>query len=81
MGVDTVSVLVNRGDGSFQAKLDYATGRGPYSVAIGDLNGDGKPELATANWGVDTVSVLVNRGDGCFQAKQIGRASGRARGL
>ena len=52
-------MLLNRGDGSFQAKLDYRTGRGPDSVAIGDLNGDGKPDLATAN-AANTVSVLLN---------------------
>jgi FG-GAP-like repeat/FG-GAP repeat/PASTA domain len=56
-----VSVLRNRGDGSFQPKLDYATGRFPASVAIGDLNGDGKPDLATANNGAASVSVLLNR--------------------
>ena len=63
---NTVSVLLNRGDGSFRAKLDYSTGHGPGSVAIGDLNGDGKPDLATANDDANTVSVLLNRGDGAF---------------
>jgi hypothetical protein len=62
-------VLVNRGDGSFQAKLDYGTGLRSWSVAISDLNGDRKPDLATANPFANTVSVLVNRGDGSFQAK------------
>jgi hypothetical protein len=47
-GGDGVSVLRNRGDGSFEAKRDYAAG-GTWSIAIGDLNGDGKPELVTAN--------------------------------
>jgi FG-GAP-like repeat/FG-GAP repeat len=67
----TVSVFLNRGDGSFQANLDYETGREPRSVTIGDLNGDGKPDLATANGFVHdpgSVSVLLNRGDGSFQA-------------
>jgi hypothetical protein len=59
-GVGTVSVLANRGHASFQAKRDYATGRGPQSVAIGDLNGDGRPDLATANYYASTVSVLAN---------------------
>jgi hypothetical protein len=68
-GAATVSVLLNRGDGSFGAKVDYATGRFPTSVAVGDLNGDGKPELATANADADSVSVLLNRGDGTFRAK------------
>jgi hypothetical protein len=65
----TVSVLLNRGDGSFRPKRNYATGRHPDSVAIGDLNGDGKPDLATANYGGWSVSVLPNQGDGTFQAK------------
>jgi hypothetical protein len=62
-------VLLNRGDGSFEAHRDYATGVRPDSVAIGDLNGDGKPDLATANFGPDTVSVLLGRGDGSLQSK------------
>jgi hypothetical protein len=66
----TVSVLLNWGDGSFQAKRDYRTGRNPVSVAIGDLNGDRRPDLATANYEPDTVSVLINRGDGSFRAKR-----------
>jgi hypothetical protein len=66
---NTVSVLLNRGDGSFKAKHDYATGTGPVDVAIGDLNGDGKADLATANYDSNTVSVLLNRGDGSFRAK------------
>ena len=78
---NTVSVLLNRGDGSFQPKLDYATGRRPSSVAIGDLNGDGKPDLATANVDGNTVSVLLNRGDGSFagQASTIEPATAPTR--
>jgi hypothetical protein len=73
----SVSVLLNRGDGSFPPQLDYATGGGPFSVAIGDLNGDRKPDLATANWQAEgTVSVLLNTGDGSFQAK-LDYATGR----
>ncbi len=62
----TLSVLRNTaisgsiGSGSFAAKQDFATGTGPLSVAIGDLDGDGKPDLAVANYSPYTVSVLRN---------------------
>ncbi|HET9328107.1 MAG TPA: T9SS type A sorting domain-containing protein, partial [Candidatus Eisenbacteria bacterium] len=65
-----VSVLLGNGDGSFGPKTDFSAGMGPHSVAVGDLNRDGKPDLAVANCfvgeGVSTVSVLLGRGDGTF---------------
>jgi FG-GAP-like repeat/FG-GAP repeat len=66
-----VSVLLNRGAGTFGAARAYPTGRpgdvfGAWSVAIGDLNGDGTGDLATANPGGRSVSVLLNRGGGTF---------------
>jgi hypothetical protein len=41
----------------------------PQSMTTGDFNGDGKPDLATANnWGV-SVTVLLNQGNGTFVTK------------
>jgi hypothetical protein len=41
-------------------------GTNPYSVAIGDLNGDGKPDIAVANEGSNDVSILLGLGGGAF---------------
>src|SRR5262249_32962226 len=44
-------------------------GTNPFSVATADLNGDGKPDLAVANYNSNSVSVLLNNGNGTFAAK------------
>jgi hypothetical protein len=38
-------------------------------VAVGDLNGDGHPDLAVANVSDDTVSVLLNNSNATFASK------------
>ncbi|MGQ0571731.1 MAG: FG-GAP repeat domain-containing protein, partial [Armatimonadota bacterium] len=50
-GSDGVSVLLGNGDGSFQSAVSFAVGDSPRSVAIGDVNRDGRPDLAVANVG------------------------------
>src|SRR3989442_3564762 len=53
---------------SFIARRDFAAGRSPDSVAVGDFNGDGKLDLAVANFDSSDVSVLLGNGHGSFQA-------------
>ena len=66
---DTVAVLPGNADGSFQPpRLVYlGPGTNPRSVAIGDFNRDGKPDLAVANPTSNTITVLPGNGDGTFQ--------------
>ena len=48
---DTVTILLGNGDGTFTATaVSPATGNAPVSVAVGDFNGDGKADLAVANY-------------------------------
>ncbi|MEG4329333.1 FG-GAP-like repeat-containing protein [Microcoleus sp. herbarium5] len=44
----------------FAPKVDFATGTGPSSVSIGDINGDGVPDLAVANYTSNNLSILLN---------------------
>ncbi|HTX36596.1 MAG TPA: FG-GAP-like repeat-containing protein, partial [Bryobacteraceae bacterium] len=61
-----VSVLLGNGDGTLQAPQNFSVGLYPESVAIGDFNGDGKPDLAVA--ADDALYLLLGNGDGTFQA-------------
>jgi predicted NUDIX family NTP pyrophosphohydrolase len=51
----------------FAKAVNYGAGSGPWSVAVGDFNGDGKPDLAVANEESNNLSVLLGNGDGTFQ--------------
>ena len=62
---------------SFSCPRNYATVGLARSIAIGDLNGDGKQDLATAS-GATSVAVLLNKGDPGFQAKRDYATGGRA---
>ena len=53
----------------FGAKTDFGTGTRSQSVAVGDFNGDGKLDLAVANYDSNTVSILLGTGTGSFGAK------------
>jgi len=66
----SVSVFHGNGDGTFQPKVNYATGNGPVVVVATDLNHDGKLDLVTANDTGASVSVLLGNGDGTFQARK-----------
>ena len=48
---------------TFAPATTHNVGNNPQSVAIGDLDGDGKPDLATADSNADTVSVLLRKSD------------------
>src|SRR5262249_24799866 len=55
-GSDNVSVLLGTGSGSFLPALSFNSRQLPLSVAFGDFNGDGRADLAVADYnGIDVV--------------------------
>jgi hypothetical protein len=70
----SVGVLLGNGDGTFPAAVTYPSGGFlANSVAIGDVNGDGKPDVVVGNGNTSTtvaagnVGVLLGNGNGTFQ--------------
>ena len=65
-------MLLSNGDGTFQTPVSYSVASGALGVAVGDLNRDGKLDLAVTTWcyictSNDSVSILLGNGDGTFQ--------------
>src|SRR5262249_55093199 len=83
---DAISILLGKGQGTFQAAqayavgLDYWAGRGSPSVAVSDFNGDGIPDIAAAQGNASdqlgSVLTLLGNGDGTFQTAQTYPAKG-----
>jgi hypothetical protein len=73
-----VYVLKANGDGTYAGKIKYSTGTSssPRAMALADVNGDGKIDVITANYGTNNASVLRGNGDGSFQAAVTVTASG-----
>jgi hypothetical protein len=65
---DSVSVLLNNGNGTFLAPRSYAVGTLPLALVAGDF-GNGHVDLATANFSSNDLSVLLGNGDGTFQTQ------------
>ena len=51
---------------TFAPATNFAVGDGPYAVAVGDFNGDGKTDLVVANDHSHNVSILLGNGSGDF---------------
>jgi hypothetical protein len=69
-----VSVLLGKGDGTFNAALNYPMGYELRSVALADFNGDGKLDLAATNFnarGRGELLVALGNGDGSFQSANV----------
>ncbi|MCA9286656.1 MAG: VCBS repeat-containing protein, partial [Phycisphaerales bacterium] len=68
VGQDTISVLINNGDGTFAAAVNYPVLGRPYWLGTGDLDGDLDADVVVSNYFGHTVSVLLNDGSGALGA-------------
>jgi hypothetical protein len=67
----SVSVLLGNGHGTFQPAITTSVLPGATSLAVGDFNGDGKPDLAIVSGLKNSVEILRGNGDGTFQSNPL----------
>jgi hypothetical protein len=60
-------ILLGNGDGTFNLGGFSPAGLDPLSIAVGDFNGDGIPDLALSDAESGAVFILLGNGDGTFQ--------------
>ncbi|MBK7934610.1 MAG: VCBS repeat-containing protein [Acidobacteria bacterium] len=72
---DTTTVSIRLGDGSggftSPAVPEVTVGTNPFAVAVGDFNGDGDQDLATANYNSANVSIRLGNGSGGFTSPAV----------
>lgn len=68
---DSLTIMLNNGDGSFGAPTRYATGDAPVSVYGADVDADSVIDLAVANKFDNTISLFIGYGDGTFASQQV----------
>jgi len=69
-GNATVSVFLGNGAGAFQGAIsspvDNVFATAPFALAVGDFNGDGRPDVAVVAYGLQDVALLPGLGNGSF---------------
>lgn len=85
----SIEVLLGKGDGTFTSVSVFGGGSLYGAIAVGDFNGDGKPDLAIlqsafgsySSGASNAVGVFLGNGDGTFQGQQVYSAGGEPWGL
>jgi hypothetical protein len=72
-----VAVLLNNGNGTFAAPVNYGAGGGAYSLSTEDVNGDGKLDLVVASTHpIPQTLIYLGNGDGTFNTVPVALSTG-----
>lgn len=66
-GSNNITIWYNDQSGGFQNDVLLPVGASPTSLYLGDVDGNGKPDIAVVNSGEDSISVIMNRNSGALE--------------
>jgi len=61
----TISILINAGNGSFAAAVNFPAGQTPYKITVAKINNDNLQDIVVANEG-EKMNILFNSGGNNF---------------
>lgn len=69
---NNICIFLGHGDGQFFLHRTYSTDAysRPYSLIAGDLNNDGRSDIAVCNSGTDNLGIFYGYGDGQFSSQE-----------
>ncbi|HEY4358403.1 MAG TPA: FG-GAP-like repeat-containing protein [Acidobacteriaceae bacterium] len=73
---NNVSILLGKGDGTFNAPVNLTTSPNPVFVVIGDFNRDGNADLAVLSRNGNSVGIFLGNGDGTFVPANLSPQTG-----
>src|SRR4029077_8884341 len=85
-GTTSLSVFLGNGagsvpDGTFASAIAVAAGQGPNTLAVGDWDQDGRPDIAIASANsANSTSILIGLGNGSFETPQTFATGGSSPG-
>ncbi len=78
---DRVRIFFNQGDGTLRPGQTILVGQEPVAAAAGDLNGDGRADVVTADFQSRALTILEGREDGTFRRRRALTISARPAAL
>ncbi|MCL5745876.1 MAG: VCBS repeat-containing protein, partial [Acidobacteria bacterium] len=81
VAADGIAILLGNGDGTFAKGAGIPDDSSPMSMAVGDLDGDGFPDIVAGDYYGGRISVALNNGDGTFRTVRPLTAIGDVFGL
>ncbi len=67
--LNNIEVLFGDGANGIISSINFSNGKGPISLALDDLDGDGALDIATGNQDSDDVTIYLGNGSGTFVEK------------
>jgi len=68
---DAITFLLGDGKGAFRLGPRLPTGRGPFQLSAGDVNGDGYADAATADYGGSDLTIALGGPDGLSPSRTV----------